>query len=123
MAEKLCQIKKKGGKKESGFDETTLWTNNAPTSAFAAQTITLSDSIDNYDYIKISAVYSTASNTLATAMMSVADFKNCTDYATGKGIPQFAVCLNDGSGTPIARIRRCSYLSSTQVKIDAGRMA
>lgn len=35
------------------FDETTLWTNANPTSSFAQQNITLSDSISNYDYVRI----------------------------------------------------------------------
>jgi len=37
------------------FDNTVyvLWTNSAPTSSFANQTITLSDSIDNYSYYEI----------------------------------------------------------------------
>ena len=34
------------------LEETVLWTNPSPTSDFAAQTVTLSDSISNYDYIK-----------------------------------------------------------------------
>lgn len=33
--------------------ETVLWTNGSPTSSFASQTVTLSQTIENFDYIKI----------------------------------------------------------------------
>lgn len=52
MAEKLQQLKKKGGG-SGALTETTLWTNLSPTSVFSGQTITLTESILNYDYIKI----------------------------------------------------------------------
>lgn len=52
MAEKLCELRKKGGG-EKGFDETVLWTNSAPTSNFATQTITLSGNMSDYDFIKV----------------------------------------------------------------------
>lgn len=35
------------------MSETTLWTNSAPTNDFSAQTVTLSDSIQNYKAIRI----------------------------------------------------------------------
>lgn len=40
-------------KPTGGFSETTLWTNSSPTSSFAAQSVTLSQSIQNFDYIRI----------------------------------------------------------------------
>lgn len=44
-----------------GLDEiTTLWTNSSPTSSFATQTITLSDEISDYDFIKIVWAISTS---------------------------------------------------------------
>lgn len=51
MAEKLCQLKKKGGGGEQ--KETVLWTNPSPSASFTAGYITLSDSCFNYDAIKI----------------------------------------------------------------------
>ena len=33
--------------------ETVLWTNGSPTASFAPQDVTLSDDIDNYDFLKI----------------------------------------------------------------------
>lgn len=47
MAYLPCNI---GG---GGMTETLLWENDSPTTTFSAKTITLSDSMDNYDYIKI----------------------------------------------------------------------
>lgn len=49
MAEKLCSLRKKGGK----MSETVLWTNSAPTSAFSGQNVLLSDNVNNYKYIEI----------------------------------------------------------------------
>ena len=43
--------------------ETVLWTNGSPTSAFGAQTITLSDIVTNYDYLKITGRWSTTDDT------------------------------------------------------------
>ncbi|MCR5451961.1 MAG: hypothetical protein K6F00_04965 [Lachnospiraceae bacterium] len=50
MAQKLCQLKKKGG---GSLTETDLWTNSAPSSAWASSSITLSQSISNFTFIKI----------------------------------------------------------------------
>lgn len=52
MAEKLCTLRTKGGGGQK-YTETSLWTNSAPTSDFAGQTVTLSDNISNYKYIAI----------------------------------------------------------------------
>ncbi len=52
MAEKLCTLRTKGGG-GGKYTETVLWTNASPTSSFAQQNITLSDSISNYDYVRI----------------------------------------------------------------------
>ena len=37
----------------SGFTETDLWTNPSPSSSFAAQTITLNESMANYNRVRI----------------------------------------------------------------------
>ncbi len=66
-----------GGKME----ETTLWTNSAPASTFAAQTITLSDDIDNYDYLKFYVRLSTSNNKSNSILISVDDFKNTGNAA------------------------------------------
>lgn len=52
-------IKMGGAKKET---ETVLWTNDSPTSAFAAKTVTLSDSLENYDKLRIYAIRTTGTS-------------------------------------------------------------
>ena len=42
---------------------TTLWTNSDPTVAFAAQYVELSQSMTNFDYIRITFRYTTANAT------------------------------------------------------------
>ena len=58
MAEKLCELKKKGG---GELKETALWTNSSPTSSFASQTITLLD-ITPYKLIKVTFRVSTSNS-------------------------------------------------------------
>ena len=57
------------------YTETSLWTNSAPTSAFAAQDVTLSDDIDNYKYIKFKYRNHTANDTENRIILSVEDLK------------------------------------------------
>jgi len=52
MAEKLCELRKKGGG-GGKYTETVLWTNPSPNSTMARTTVTLSDDWSNYDYLKI----------------------------------------------------------------------
>ena len=66
--------------------ETVLWTNSNPSasSGFAAQAVTLSDDIDNYDYICVE--YARGYNYLTTkakVFCSVSDFKTF-GYSAGK---------------------------------------
>ena len=59
--------------------ETTLWTNASPTTAFNEQDITISDDMNNYDYLKITVNYNnTSSTTLMDFYVKVADFKTMT---------------------------------------------
>lgn len=51
MAENLCSLRKKGG--GGKYREYILWQNPSPTSSFSSQTITLSDDMNNYDFIGI----------------------------------------------------------------------
>lgn len=89
--------------------ETTLWTNSSPTSNFAAQTITLSQDIDNYDYLKIAYRLSTSASTELSLIISVQDFKNTAD-ANGKGV----ITLNSKSSNVIYA-RLIYYASDTSV--------
>jgi hypothetical protein len=54
--------------------ETVLWENSAPTSAFSAQTITLSDDITNYDELKVIYRASTSDTDTKYVKISVDNF-------------------------------------------------
>lgn len=75
MSEVLASLKKIGGNGEQ-YTETVLWTNPSPSNNFAAQTITLSDSLSNYKYIGIRfKIHNThASTPNATGIMLVSEF-------------------------------------------------
>lgn len=60
-----------GGK----LDETVLWTNPNLTSDFASQTVTLSDNVDNYDFIKFVFNLSTTAATHRCSIYSVEELK------------------------------------------------
>ena len=69
MSEKLCTLRTKGGGGGAKQTETVLWTNPSPDSNFAGQTITLSESIDNFDYIKVTAKKAYNNSTFYTAFI------------------------------------------------------
>ena len=77
MAEKLCSLKKSGGK----MSETVLWTNSAPTSNFEAQNVTLSKSINDYKYIKIVWRFSTTNTATTSLLIPVSDIGSLGPYA------------------------------------------
>lgn len=63
------------------YQETSLWTNSSPTSSFAAQTVTLSDDVDNYDFIKVVMRASTSDATIISETIPVAQFKQSSESA------------------------------------------
>ena len=85
MAEALASLKKIGGNGEQ-YTETVLWTNPSPTAQFAGQTVTLSDSIANYKYLKVKACYNGGYTNVAVSplilvsefMTVVASTRRCT---------------------------------------------
>lgn len=99
MSEQLAFIRKKGG---GGYTptETTLWTNNSPTSAFTSQTLTLSDDINNYDYLKIRYAFS----------ISVQADVNCNEIIIP--VSEFKKSLNPSSANAIIGI--CGASSTTR---------
>lgn len=96
---------------QPSIKETTLWTNSSPTSNFAAQTITLLQDIDNFDYLKITYRLSTSASTELSLIISVQDFKNTAD-ANGKGV----ITLNSKSSNVIYA-RLIYYASDTSVSV------
>lgn len=72
-----------GGKK---YTETSLWTNPSPTSTFASQTVNLSESIDNYEYIKVKYVYATSATQIElVSILPVSEFKTYQINSTAGG--------------------------------------
>lgn len=118
MAEVLASLKKIGGNGEQ-YTETVLWTNPSPTAQFAGQAVTLSDSISNYKYIKITNNFSTAYPTIiGSTIFPVEDFKTAIYPVTGREW-QPRIGMGDAS-TNYAR--RVYYVSETSIQITSANL-
>ena len=62
---------------------TTLWTNSSGSSGFAAQTISLSQAITNFDYIEIVFRRNTSDSTCNSVIVKSSEAKNCTSISSG----------------------------------------
>jgi hypothetical protein len=115
MAEKLCELRKKGGG-GGKYTETSLWTNPSPTSDFAAQTVTLSDSIDNYKYIAIKYKYDKyGTGTSFTDVCLVDDWKKSVEGGnTSHDIMMLGIQASNNA--PFARM--AFYVTSLSVKFS-----
>lgn len=86
MAEVLASLKKIGGNGEQ-YTETVLWTNPSPTANFSTQDVTLSQSIDNFKYIKFTYKGVSTVDTVSSEIISTADLNATTNvhnnYALG----------------------------------------
>ena len=71
--------------------ETTLWSNDSPTSAFAAGTINLSDSIANYDAIQFKYRMSTANDNTRTNIYPKSDYMNNANFTLADFVASLAV--------------------------------
>ena len=63
------------------WTETLLWTNPSPTAQFNGQDVTLSEAVDNYEYIRIEYGYNKNSTTLRSVIIPVWQDANKTAYA------------------------------------------
>ena len=102
-----------------GMKETVLWTNSSPSSSFASTTITLSESMASYDYIKISyLMWNTSSvENARNILIPMSDFALTTDSAAGL---MNALAVRS-SNNRVARV--FARASDTQIKfIDAYRI-
>ena len=99
---------------------TPLWTNSSPNGTFAAQTITLSSSMANYDEIKI-----TFQGPVVT------EYPNTTSYnvfpvslitASQNANASFCAILGGYRRTSTQRIRRVTFVSNTQISISLAYM-
>lgn len=95
------------------LSETVLWTNPSPTSNQAASTVSLTDNISNYKYIKI--YWKNVSNGTweTSALVDVEEFTKWTStyYAIG-------ICASRTS-TGTVYYRTVSYNNDNSVKISA----
>lgn len=91
------------------LSETVLWTNPSPTSNFATQTVTLSQSIENFDYIKFVHRISTSASNSGETIYSVSTFKTSSNSVA---IQPVIAARTGGNGYPVRRIR---YVSDTTV--------
>lgn len=105
MSEKLCTLRTKGGG-GGKYTETSLWTNSAPTSSFAGQDVTLSESFDNYKYVKVRYKLSTTNNTEAALIVTSDDLKKSLG-----GDNQ--ININFGGRTTTTRDRIIRYVNTT----------
>lgn len=115
MSEKLCTLRTQGGGGGAKQTETVLWTNSAPTSTFNAQTVTLSDSVRNYDYLKFVYNLNNENQTTCSTIMSVSDFVN-TKYQAGYFVGEFG-CMATTSGTLYPWSRPAHYDTDTTIAI------
>ena len=122
MAEKLCELRKKGGGGQK-YTETSLWTNPNPTSSFDAQTTTLSESMDNFMYLKfVYKVYAdAATNPTNNVIISVEDFKT-TNYTSGT-VSLGLTAAASASGTNYIWSRVAYYASNTTIGFSSARSA
>jgi hypothetical protein len=104
MAEKLCQLKKKGLSGE--FQETILWTNPNPTTGFESRTVNLSESVRNFKYIKATIRKSTTDNTVRGI---IADIDTFTASTTDSPV---SYSFMFGSGRVVRAVR---YTTDTSV--------
>lgn len=119
MAEKLCELRKKGGG-GGKYTETSLWTNPSPNVAFAAQTVTLSDSISNYKYVAIYYKYAGTTdgvNDPMSVIVPVDKFKtSLKNSSTRHNILVLGTETNGNAGWT----RNVFYASDTTIEFDTG---
>ena len=99
----------------SSFNRTQLWAQAVTSSGVAAGNVTLSDDMDNYDYLEFKYVISSAASSEAVSLLiSVEDFKK-----TGTENPDFQFGLNGCTSVPYSRA--CYYVSDTSLYFDEAK--
>ena len=93
------------------MNETILWTNNSPTSEYSGGNVTLSDSLSNYDYIKITVRAGTTNTTSWSTLYSISEFKTFAQNSTVSGCGHISG-LNSAN---VRRSRGLVYVDDTTV--------
>lgn len=96
-----------------GMTETVLWTNSSPTSSFAEQTVTLSQDMSNFDYLKIDFSLSTSD----TRQSSVIIEPSILQKNKNNVHPQIGVALYQRASSSATRyVRIVFYYSDTGIR-------
>ena len=96
------------------MSETLLWENPSPNATFAAQSVTLSDSISNYDYIRFYFKSGASTTNIRSNIYSVADVKASISSGARNQVCSTA-CSNSGN----VSARTITYESDTQLAFSA----
>lgn len=99
--------------------ETVLWTNPSPTAEFGKKSVTLSDDINNYDYIAVEYIYSKSSvdeTEKSKSIMSVADFK---EGGIGTSVSRTCMALGIINASNSSFTRQVWYQNDTTIQISA----
>ena len=94
---------------ESEYTETSLWTNQSPSSNFATQAVSLSNSVDNFKYIKVRCKFSTSDSAEFSTIVSVDELKTFTGNTKGRLVSGGMT----GGGYPM--YRNLTYTSSSSL--------
>lgn len=100
----------------SQYTETSLWTNQSPTSNFAAQTVTLSDSIDNYKYIAIKYAFNGQLQTESYVSTMIAAVDDVKKWGYNTGAHHAVDAIGVQNSTNYTYTRACFYISSTSIR-------
>ena len=101
-----------GGKK---YTETSLWTNPSPTSTFASQTVSLSESIENFEYIKVKFKYANGYDIYSSPIVLVSEFKTFKADSQRSGLGTGGIF--DASNNMYSRCYW--YINNTSVQFGA----
>ena len=110
MSETLCTLRTKGGGGGATQTETVLWTNSAPTNNFSEQTVTLAETINNYDYLKFTFLRTKSSSDTISVVVAVSEFKKSVASADKP-----TLCM--GSTGSYTFVRRFYYVTDTTCSI------
>lgn len=95
--------------------ETTLWTNSSTASDFTSQTVTLTDAISNYDYIKFTIkAHKTSSDKSISIIISVSDLAKTSESSYPRLTPGI---VGKNTSSSASAVRGINYVSDTQIKI------
>ena len=91
------------------LSETVLWTNSSPTTSFAAKTVTLSQSIANFERVRIYWRGSTSLATEASIDVSISDLQSFTGNSALRG--SLGIINTNGSNYT----RSFAYVNNTSI--------